>query len=70
MKTIILTILTAIFLSSCVPLPAQTPMKTKKIESTIVPDSTKIYTGAKGGRYFWKISIKTGKPYKHYLKNK
>jgi uncharacterized protein YpmB len=32
-----------------------------------VPDTCKIYTGSKGGRYFYARSKKTGKTYKRYL---
>ena len=40
---------------------------TIKIGVTTVPDTTKVYTGARGSKYFWKMSGKSGKPYKHYL---
>ena len=52
--------------------------KTGSIEATTkkakVPDSliktidtTHFYKGAKGGTYYWKMSKKTGHPYKCYL---
>ena len=62
-KSIIIMILVAVLLL----IAAATFAGTKKIGVTIVPDTTKVYKGAKGGSYFWKLSAKTGKVYKHYL---
>lgn len=31
-------------------------------------DTTKVYESAQGKRYIWKISRKSGKPYKKYVK--
>jgi len=45
------------------------PDTSKQVKTTKLPtDTSKIYTGTKGGQYVWKVSKKTGKHYKSYLK--
>lgn len=69
-KTILsaIAIFLLIFLTAFMMMAAKPDtVKTKKIGSTIVPDTTKIYQGVRGGKYIWKLS-KTGKVYKMYLK--
>jgi hypothetical protein len=41
--------------------------KTKKIGSTIVPDSTTIFKGSRGGLYFYKWSEKCNRILKVYI---
>lgn len=69
---IILAIISVALFFSCSTVQAQTKPtgKTIKIGSTIVPDTTKVYTGTHGGKYFFKLSAKSGKIYKHYIKVK
>jgi hypothetical protein len=64
----VIAILSLLSLFACVPVPAQTIKHTVKMGSSIVPDTTQIRTGSKGSKYFWKLSAKSGKPYKCYIK--
>ena len=64
----VIAILSLLSLFACVPVPAQTVKHTVKIGSSIVPDTTLVRAGARGGKYFFKLSAKTGKIYKHHLK--
>lgn len=64
----VIAILSLLSLFACVPVPAQTVKHTVKIGSSIVPDTTLVRVGARGSKYFFKLSAKTGKIYKHYLK--
>ena len=64
----VIAILSLLSLFACVPVPAQTVKHTVKIGSSIVPDTTLVRVGPRGGKYFFKLSAKTGKIYKHYLK--
>jgi hypothetical protein len=66
MKKIVI-LLTVLFLFSITGI-SQKPTHTVKIGSSIVPDTTQVRVGARGSRYFFKLSAKTGKIYKQYLK--
>ena len=68
MKKVVI-LLTVLFLFSIAGI-SQKPTHTVKIGSSIVPDTTQIRTGSKGSKYFWKLSAKSGKIYKCYIKER
>jgi hypothetical protein len=49
---------------------SQKPTHIVKIGSSIVPDTTLVRVGARGSKYFFKLSAKTGKIYRCYIREK
>jgi hypothetical protein len=68
MKKIVI-LLTVLFLFSIAGI-SQKPTHIVKIGSSIVPDTTLVRVGARGSKYFFKLSAKTGKIYKCYIREK
>jgi hypothetical protein len=68
MKKIVI-LLTVLFLFSIAGI-SQKPTHIVKIGSSIVPDTTLVRVGARGSKYFFKLSAKTGKIYRCYIREK